>query len=315
MKDFVDYYAMAHKSPDELMRYDENADLHAGRWTTLEQYHNSLNISIGSEAFDMDFGKLRHYPLLDQVTKETVSKMISRPLIPVIKDSSSKARNYRERVMLDRVKTYFQNTVINPELERITMEYDIEFGIQDVPSLTIEQQRQREADIQRRFREQTPEETLDYMQRLTTPNELIGEAIIKEGIRYTKAKMEFDIGAEYAVMHAEEYYRMGIINQMPYLKALNPKWVVWGGSEHVQNSADGIFATYRQYLAPEDALFTYSQGLMKSDITDIAKMYSKIPDQGYQESKQRSKNGIDRVLIDLFADNPELQDEIQVNAI
>lgn len=312
-KDFMDYFDMANElSEGRIARLNENFNLHAGRWKEIEDINPSVNITLGNENVVLGSGKLNHYPIIDRVSKSAVSDLIMRPLIPVIRDNSSKARNHRERVRLERVQSFFQNTVIQPELQRITQEYDQSNGIQDPMSLPMEAQKQREFDIERRFRQETPDEIFTYLQRLHTPDELVAEAVLKEGLRYVKAKQKFDIGAENAVITAEEYYRVGIINNMPHMEALNPKWVVWGGSEHTEFVEDGQFAKYVQYLTPEDVITKYSHHLMKKDVKRLSDLYSEIPGYSYDKRRERTDRGIQRRLVDLFADNPELQDGVNV---
>lgn len=310
-KDFMDYFDMANEIDDgRCGRLQENFELHAGRWKKIETINPAVTITLGQENVVLGSGKLHHYPIIDRVSKSVVSDLIMRPLIPVIKDNSSKARNHRERIRLERVQSYFYNTVIQPTLAQVTAEYDQTNGITDVVSLPVEAQKQRQFDIERRFRQETPEEIFTYLQRLSTPDEMVAEAILKEGMRYVKAKSKFDTGAENAVITAEEYYRLGIINKMPYMEALNPKWVVWGGSEHTEYVEDGQFAKYVQYLTPEDVITKYSHHLMKADVKRLSNLYSEIPGYSYENKRERSTRGIERRIVDLFADNPELQSDI-----
>lgn len=312
-KDFMDYFDMVNEvSPDKVRRLQENFELHAGRWPDIQKINPSIKIQLGDENAVLGSGLLNHYPIVDRVSKSVVADLQMRPLIPIIRDNSSKARNHRDRIRLERVKAYFQNAVLGPELQRVTQQYDMQNGIIDPIRLSIEDQRQRQFDIERRFREETPEEIFNYMQRLNTPDELVAEALFKEGLRYTKARRKFATGGENAVVTAEEYYRMGIINKMPYLEVLNPKWVIWGGSEHCEFAEDGQFAKYVQYLTPEDVITKYSTHLMGKDVKRLSDIYSEIP--GYSNDRERgqdsNRQGIQRRLVDLFADNPQLQAEV-----
>ncbi len=291
-------------------RLRENAELHSGRWTAIENFSNSLYIDLGNERVSLGSGKLNHYPIIDRVSKSVVSDLITRPIIPVIRDSSSKARNHRERIRLEKVQSFFQNNVIQPALAQITMQYDLENGIQDAVSLPIEAQQQRGSDIEQRLRKETPEEIFTYLQRLSTPDELVSEALLKEGMRQVKAKRNFDIGAEQAVISGEEYYRLGIINKNPYMEALKPRMLTWRGSDNVEYVEDGQFAKYVQYLTPEDAITKYAYHLLKEDVAQLSDLYSEIPSDGY--SKQIISDNIDRKLITVLADNPSLQEGLDV---
>ncbi len=314
-KQFFDYFDQAHAiGNSHCEKIQENFEIHAGRWPNIEDLNSSLNITLGHEDVVLGSGKLHHYPIIDRVSKSVVSDLIMRPLIPVIRDNSSKARNHRERVKLDRVKAYFQNTIIQPEIDRITAEFDQSNGIADPSTLAPEQQQQRQQQIDSQFKSETPDEILAAMERTSTPDELVAAILLKEAIRYTRAKDKFDIGAENAVVTAEEYYRLDVVNGLPHFEALNPKWVTWGGSEHTEFVEDGQFAKYEQYLTPEDALSRYAHLLIKKDIRKISDLYSEIPGYSQGEKDNVSERGINRVVVDTIANNPELAAEINVRS-
>lgn len=312
-KDFMDYFDMANEhDPKKIRKMQENLELHAGRWPDIENINPSIKIQLGDENVVLGSGTLNHYPIIDRVSKSVVSDLQIRPLIPIIRDNSSKARNHRDRVRLERVKQYFQNAVILPELQRITQQYDMEMGYTDPIGLPIEAQQQREFDIQQRLKQETPEEIFNAMERLNTPDELVAQALLKEGLRYVKARRKFATGGENAVVIAEEYYRIGIMNKKPMMEALNPKWVIWGGSEDVIDCEDGQFAKYTKYLTPEDAITRHATHLAGKDVKRLSDLYSEIP--GYSNDKKRgedvNRRGIERRLVDHLADNPELQKDL-----
>lgn len=312
-KDYMDYFDQANElNVERVSKIQENFDIHAGRWPTIESLNSGIEIALGGENVTLGSGKLHHYPIIDRVSKSVVSDLIMRPLIPVIKDSSAKGRSHRERVRLEKVKTFFQKTVIEPGIQIATMEFDQANGVMDPQTLPEEVQKQREFEIQNRFKQETPEEIFSYMERLTTPDEMVAEALVSEGMKHTRAKSKFATGAENAVVAAEEYYRVNLINGLPEIEVLNPKWVVWGGSEHTEFCEDSQFAKYVQYLTPEDAITKYSSFLMGKDIKKLSNLYSQIPGYTKDNDRKRSKSGIDRTLVDLFADNPELNNDINL---
>lgn len=311
-KEYMDYFDLTHDiDKDNIERIQENFELHAGRWTTLNNVSNAASIMLGQENIVIGSGELNHFPIIDRVSKSIVSDLIARPLTPIIKDNSSKARNERDRNRIGKIKEYFQQNFIQPTIERISMEYDVSNGIVDLANTPIEFQQQRQSDIMRRVEETTPDEILAYLERFQTYDELIASALLNEGLRHVKGKHQFDIGAEYAVVTGEEYYRMDILNKKPHFEALNTKWVTWGGSEHTEFAEDGQFAKYVQYLTPEDALTKYAHHLARADVKKIANMYSKIP--GYTGNGNKMvERDIEMRVVDAFANNPELQSEINV---
>lgn len=309
-KDYMDYYDMANGIDTErIKKINENYQIHSGRWPQIEAISPSLEIGLGAESIVLGTGNLNHYPIADRVSKSVVSDLQIRPIIPIIRDNSSKARNFRERLRLERVQAYYYNSFIKPRLDQITQEYDAQNGVVDVVSLPIEAQKQRRFDIEQRLKRETPEEVLAIMEKTSTPDELLAQEILKESMRFTKAKRVLRTGSESAVVTGEEYYRLGISNNMPLLIPLNAKWVVWRGSEGVTNSEDGQFAKHTNYLTPEDAVTKHSTVLEGKDLKEIAKLFSQIPGIGEQR-RNYSNDQIQRQIVKTFRDNPQLQSEI-----
>lgn len=309
-KDYMDYYDMASGiDAAKIKKIQENYEIHSGRWPEIELITPSLNINIGGENIVLGTGNLNHYPIIDRVSKSVVSDLQIRPIIPIIRDNSSKARNFRERLRLEKVQSFYYNTFIKPRLDQITMEYDMQNGIKDVVSLPIEAQKQRRFDIEQRFKRETPEEVLAIMEKTSTPDELLGQELLKEAMRHTKAKRVLRTGSESAVVTGEEYYRVGIHNDLPYIKWLNAKWVAWGGSEGVINAEDGQFASYTNYLTPEDAVTKHSTLLEGKDLKQIARLFSQVPGTN-EYNRSYSNDGIQREIVKIFRDNPQLQNEI-----
>jgi len=309
-KDYMDYYDMANGlDTKRVQKINENYQIHSGRWPQIESISPSLEIGIGGENIVLGTGNLNHYPIADRVSKSAVSDLQIRPIIPIIRDNSSKARNFRERLRLERVQSFYYNSFIKPKLDQITMEYDAQNGVVDVISLPIEAQKQRRFDIEQRLKRETPEEVLAIMEKTSTPDELLAQEILKESMRFTNAKWALRTGSESAVVTGEEYYRLGISNNMPMLIPLNAKWVVWRGSEGVTNAEDGQFAKHTNYLTPEDAITKHSTVLEGRDLKEIAKLFSQIPGIG-EHRRNYSNDYIQRQVVKTFRDNPELQNQI-----
>lgn len=304
-KDVMDYYDHLYEHSDERIRkLNENFLLHSGRWPEIERMSVTSEIQLEHENITLGGGALRHYPVLDRISKSVVGDLMVRPLIPIIKDMSAKARNQRDRAKLEIVKNYIQEQFIAPNIERVTQQIMMEAGLQDPRALDDQQAQQLQQAIQQRVKETTPDEILDSINKYRTPEEIISQVILDATVKQLDMKAKFDIGGENAVVTGEEYFRVGMMNGMPWCEPLNPKWVVWDGSEHVEFVEDGVFAKYEQYLTPEDVVSRYGAILAKRDIQKLTDLYSPIP--GYMGSRKTNPD-LERRVVDVFADNPELQ--------
>lgn len=301
-KEVMDYYDHTYEhNEDRIRKINENFLLHSGRWPAIEELAVSSEIQLQHENIVLGGGKLRHYPVIDRISKSVVGDLMVRPLIPIIKDMSAKARNQRDRAKLDIVKNYIQQQFIEPRMQMITQQILAENGITDLSRMTPELQ----AEIGKRVQETTPDEIMESINKYRTPEEIIAQVILDASVKKLDLKAKFDVGGEAAVVSGEEYYRVGLMNGMPWCEVLNPKWVTWDGSEHVEFVEDGVFAKYEQYLTPEDVVARYGAVLARKDIKKLADMYSPIP--GYSGSR-KSNPDIEKRVVDMFADNPALQD-------
>ena len=300
--------------PDDVSRVEkinENFDIHAGRWPQIENIAPAVSFSLQGENINLGGGKLRHYPVADRVSKSVVGDVIMNPLIAVVVDNSAKGRNERERAQLERMKGFLNEKEIAPRKKQIFQQYYEKYGGQ-MQGMSNEEMQKLNADVERQVQEQTPEEIIDAMDRYRTPEQIIYQDFLNYTIGRVKAKEKFDIGGENAVVTAEEYYRLSIINGEPFMEVLNPKYVVWGGSEHCEYVEDGSFAKYTQYLTIEDVISRYGSVLVKKDITQLTNLYAPIP--GYfgptGKAREDREREIDRRVVDIVAENPQLQGTI-----
>lgn len=305
------YYNLCADDQERINRLNENFDIHAGRWPQIENVSPAVSFALQGENINLGGGKLRHYPVADRVSKSVVGDIIMNPLIAVVVDNSAKGRNERERAQLERLKGYLYEKEIAPRKKQIFEQYYAKYGKQ-MQGFSSEEMQKLNAEVERQVQEQTPEEIIDAMDRYRTPEQIIYQDFLNYTIGRLHAKEKFDVGGENAVVTAEEYYRLSIINGEPFMEVLNPKYVVWSGSEHCEFVEDGTFATYTQYLSPEDTIARYGSVLVRKDINKLASLLAPIP--GYfgptGRARQEREDHIDRKVVDIIADNPHLQGTI-----
>lgn len=278
-KEIIKFYVdTTTRSEEEHRKFIENFDLYAGRWRAMENYSlPSVNFNIDGDNIILGGGKLRHYPIIDTPARAITGDLIMNPLIPIIKDFSKRGRNEKERKQVQTIIEYVRTKFIGPEIERIRNNYFREEGIKDLTTLSIEEQQQVEADVQQRIQQDLPEELVEHLEAYRTPKELIANMFVQDAMREQEVKSKFDTGAEYAVAVAAQYYRVGILHNLPFIEALNSRWVNWYGSQDVEYAEDGVCASYERYITPEDAIANYYDELKLKDIKTLANLYSLIP--------------------------------------
>lgn len=303
--DYYDYYTDDVNS--DFLRYDENYNLHKGRWPNIENMHsNSVNFNIGRENIILGGGKIRHWPILNRATEYLAGEIILRPFIPLIRDYSSRARNFRERKRLEVVVDYLKEKFVNPKLEEITSQVMSGVNQEQYLQMPIEQKQQLQADIQRKAAEQSPEEIMAYLEKIRTPDEQLFSQIFDAAMAEVSLKDKFDLGGEHAIVTGEEYYRVTTRNMEPVVDVLKPKYLDWSGSDSVTNVEDGEFARYTDYLTLQDIVGKYGLDLKISTIKDVIDWHSGIP--GNYSNK--GIESIDHAVARFLADNPHIDDNI-----
>lgn len=313
-KDIINYYDYNHPvSPEKAKRGVENMELYNGRWPELKNSKSGYEIlGPGGSVLNMSTDELRHYPVLDKVAKAIEGDIIFRPLIPVIRDQSYAAQTLRNKKRVDRIRGYFNQRYIQPLEQKITQEYMQSMGITDPFSLGIEEQQQMQADIAARVKEQTPVSILKALERENTPEEIIARKFLEDVLTNERVKDKFDMGGRFAITMGEEYYRLGVLNDLPFMESLKPHHLTWGGSENVEFVEEGLFAKYDQYLTLEDLVARYGKyELTPNKIKKLVNLFSPIP--GYHNPLWKD-NPRERKLLDTLADNPELNANLDIRS-
>lgn len=295
-KAMMDYYnTSSHVIPNRMNRFNENFNLHRGAWPEIENMAPTTTINIYNENVNLGGGKLYHFPIINTVSQTIVGDIIANPIIPIIRDTSTKARNHRDRVRADRVREFFQNKYIKPRLEQLQAQFQGQEA-----NLPPDFQQQLEQEVMKSL----PEEIVENLDDYKMPDELLIEIIYKHVLEAEQVKEKLDSGADFAVVVAEEYSMVYIDRTGPKLKPLNAKYVDWGASPDVETCEDGEWAKYTEYLTFQDLIARFGTEIKLSTLKEILDLYSPIPGT---DTHTRT-DAIDFPLVDTLAANPGFQD-------
>lgn len=317
---FDSYDNMYGPDSERIDRMIENFDLHSGRWSRLEAMTTSNHIQVGDENFMLDDGALKHYPVIDIVSKSIVGDIINTPLIVTVKDESTKSRNYRDRVTIEKLQSFFNSKYIEPRVQELTQQHYAQLGItpESAGQIDPQQIQQIQQQVDQQVKQETPEEILSVFEKTRTPEEIMAQIVMNDAVKAQDVKNKFDIAGEYATVTAEWYCKVGIRNNEPTLKAWDPKKVTWVGSDGVENVEDGLMVKYEEYRTPEDIISEFGRDLVKGDIKTLEGFYTSIPtaySKGggsetviYKEDGGREYLGhFNAAIADAVADNPIIQ--------
>jgi len=307
----IDYHdSLSTKTEEDYAYYDENAELHRGSWSTLEEHQDDISFKLNGKDQSLGGLKLRHFPIINTISMRILGEIVQRPLIAGVRDYSATSRNYRDRYRNKLTKEFLYQKLIKPKEDAIRQQFYQGLGIEDPRQLNSEQGQQVEQEIQKQLQNTIPDDLQETMELQQSPEEIIFQKFLTHIIKEQNIENKLIQGAENAITFAEEAYRLNVINGKPRVEVLNPKYVCWDGSEHVEKIQDGTFAKYEQYLTPQDIIQKYGSHLMTKDLKELESLFT---DYG-GSSGQNANEWKELEFTEALANNPELQDYIgQVN--
>ena len=285
---------------EDLSRYDENLNLYNGRWPELEIFAKSSPMNIGGKNFGIP---LRHHGLIDQVCADIYGKVAEQGTNAFIKDLSPSSKKFIDRKRAEITRDYYYNTLIRPREEVIKSQMFQEIGIQDINSLSPEEQVQVQKELASRIEQGVPQDLYEELDHVSSPEDLIYSKFLNHIFQEQNLEKKFLVGAEYNISVAEEYYKVFPHRGHPTVEVLRPKYVNYNSSENVTRVEDGSWATYEQYLTPEDVISKYGHILVSKDLKDLEHLF-------IGNTKSKSEDNIDHFglnLTEVVADNPHIE--------
>ncbi len=303
-KILIDKYADQTFEPERIKNIKENIGIHAGRWKEIEDLNTGVEITVDGETFTIGNSKLRHYDKIGRISRGMHGSMIASPLVFIIKDESSKSKSIRDKLRLEGVKDLLYEKYIAPKIDLITKQELMKTGTSNMFDLDPEQQQQIQQQIQQRTQQESPEEILDILDKIKTPDEQVCQLLFKHTSNAQKIKQKYDTGGEFAIITGEEYYRPSIINGLPHLQVLIPSQVTYGGSPSNDMVEDGTFATYHQQISIEDTIARHGLGFLKGDINNLDRYYSGEYVNGY--TGNNASNRVEMLMTEVIGKDATL---------
>lgn len=305
-KRMIDNYVDNPINTDRLKRLDEGLELHAGRWSAIEELQNGMEITIDKETFTIGSTKVRHYDKIGRITRGLEGSFIAAPFVAIFKDISSKSKSMADKLKMEAIKENLYEKYITPKIDLITKQELIKSGATEMFELPPEQQMQIQAQVTDRVQKESPEEILSILEKIKTPDEQVCQLLFGYTASQEKLKQKYDTGSVFAIANGEEYYRPYMLNNMPKLEVLIPRGVNFGGSPHIDHVEDGTFATYKQYLSVEDVIARFGLGFLKGDVANLDQYYNTQTQTGYTGNSFSNKK--DMAMVELIGTDPILRE-------
>jgi hypothetical protein len=308
-KEVFEYYAANKRSIFDIERIRENQDLHRGSWKKMEREANNGRMTqIEDELVEIGKVEILHYPIISKVTKDMESTLIRMPLSFTIKDNSAKSNNVRKEQRIAIIQQKLSEKYVKPLQESITQQVLLENQIDPTQPMDNQILQQMQEMINKRMQEQTPESITEALKSVRTPDEVLSSKLLSTAILEHKVKQQTVNGGVGAILSGEEYYRISIIDNRLHFENLKTENLVWGGSDNVENSEDGLFAVYRQGLTPEDVIGRYGTLLSTKKVEKLYSLFSPLQGDSYLYDEQKKTmlefNASD--LLPIYQSNPQL---------
>lgn len=192
--------------------------------------------------------------------KSLLGMELKRPFNYKCMAINKEATTRREQEEAKQITDYVIDQILLPIRQEVEMKYqqDMMGGQQLTPQQMREIQTQMESEIQSK----TPPEVKKYMERdHQDPAEVLGHQLTQYLIQELDVKKKFNDGFKHATLSAYEIYWVGIVNDKPVFKVVNPLRFACDKSPDVDYIEDGRWAVAEYRMSPLDVVNSF-------DLTD-----------------------------------------------
>lgn len=261
---------------DRIKNYDVNYDLFNGRLDT-EAYSDPVCFNVGQEEVELQGHTINHYPIISQVANAMYGEILNRPISPVAIDTGPSGVNYRSTKINEMLRELAETEIIQPTKELVQQKYMQQNGITDPFSLTIEEQKQVMADIQRRTERLTPERITDFIANdLMTPNQRVIQQLSDYLFGTLDIKSKVQSNGKHAICTGESIYYVGDRKGQPVFEVVNPKYFTAFGSQNTEWYQEMSWARYEQWFTITDVMQRYALEFSESNLRDLERMVEPI---------------------------------------
>ena len=269
---------------------DNNASEYKRKKANYDLYNNILDLSdfeyVTKPFGDEELGELPADMVNRDISSSRIKALLGlemkRPFTWKAIATNKEATTRREKEKFKRIQDFVLGEIMTPIQQQIEMQYQEEMK---GSALTPEQERSIQDQIASEVKSNTPEEVLKYMQRdHQDPAEVLATQILEYLSKELGLRKKFNDGWKHGVLSAEEIYWVGIINNRPELKAVNPLRFNYDNNPDMDYIEDGDWATYEFRMTPQEAILNFGEELSNTQIDriiDQANRYSEtiIKDQ------------------------------------
>lgn len=211
--------------------------------------------------------------------KSVIGKELNMPFNYNILAVNSEATTRKETAETDKIKEYVVAQIMRPIQQQVELKYQEELS----GELTPQQRQQIEAQIEQETQAMTPPEVKKYMKRVhQDPAEVQGQQILNYLVREQGIKRKFNNGFKHAALSAYEIYFVGLINNKPILRVINPMRYTYGRNPDLEFLEDAEWCVVDYPMTKSEVVRTFE--LTNSEIDEVYAMISQNYTQHYVDN-------------------------------
>ena len=280
VEEWVDYYDNAANitdSGEEKEKILLNYNMFNGRggYQTKAPENVLSSKELEEEGFYFGDEEIPHIDIITPVVRSMIGQQQQMSFKPMASDSSITNVNSRHKKKLQLRQQYIEQTIINPAKEQATKEWSIDNNVQDIYSLSPEQQQQAQSDIDNRVKILLPHDIERFMaEEYKSPSETQLQKITDFVCKRDKLKFWTDENFKHFLISGKQVYETGIRNNKAFFRILNPINFEYGRSSSTYFIEDGDWGKYVEYVTLSEMFNDHGAYFKKGDIDKIKNGYT-----------------------------------------
>lgn len=209
--------------------------------------------------FGAEVGELPANMVNRDITSDRIKALLGmemkRPFGYKVLAVNPEATTRKEQTETDLIREYVLEQIMLPIRQQAELEYQEQIKGRELTEQEIQQlQQQMEQNIQAK----TPERVKRYMERdHQDPAEVQGHQIMEYLMKEQDIRAKFNKGWKYGLLTAYEVYWVGIVNNKPVLKVVNPIRFNCDKSPELDYIEDGEWAIAEYRMSPSAVVKTF----------------------------------------------------------
>ena len=243
---------------------------------SYDLFNNNLDITeleyvcqpFGAEAGELP-ATMSNKDITSNRIKSIIGKELNLPFTYNILAVNSEATTRKETAETSKIREFVVAQIMQPIQQQIELKYQEELKGQ----LTPQQRQEIEAKIAQETQAMTPPEVKKYMKRVhQDPAEVQGQQILNYLVREQGIKRKFNNGFKHAALSAYEIYFVGLVNNKPILKTINPMRYKYGKNSNLEFLEDAEWCCVEYPMTKSEVVRSFT--LTTAEIDEVYSMVS-----------------------------------------